>query len=322
MLHSVRTRPRYCNGAALIVLYVLIVMVAVLAVPAGGQEPYGTFVEVNPGFQDLFPSGTQVEKLAGGFQFLTEGPLWNSDGYLLFTDISANAIKKWSPEGGVTIFRRPSRQANGLTYDRQRRLIACEEESPPRLTRTESDGTITVLAERYEGRRITRPNDVVVRSDGSIYFTAPPATVYRVSPAGELTLLASDFSFANGLAFSADEKLLYIADSYPKGQIRVYDASPEGLLANGRVFASTKAGRPDQHLGPDGMKLDRNGNLYCASMGSGLWVFDPAGTLLGTITVGEDILNCGWGDADGKSLYITALRSLYRVRGTIEGIRP
>jgi gluconolactonase len=295
--------------------------------PAVGQELHGSLQEITPAFQELFPPGAQVEKLAGGFSFI-EGPVWNPDGYVLFTDINTDRIHRWSAAEGLTLFRRPSGYANGLTYDRQRRLIACEG-GRRRLTRTEADGTITVLANRYNGKSFHSTNDVVVRSDGAIYFTDPPGYwfdpraeryfggVYRLSPEGQLTLVAGDLHLPNGLAFSPDEKRLYVND-FHRWQIRVYDVLADGTLANGRFFAELRG--PGEG-GADGMKVDTRGNVYSTGPG-GVWVFDPAGTLLGKILMKRFVANCAWGDADGKTLYLTASDSLYRIRAGIAGIRP
>jgi len=265
----------------------------------------------------------QPERL--GFQF-TEGPLWHPDGYLLFSDIPANKIFKWTPNGTVEIFREPSGNSNGLTFDRQGRLIACEHGNR-RVSRTEKDGTVVTLADRYQGKRLNSPNDVVVKSDGSIYFTDPPygvrpedreldfQGVYRWAPDGTLTLLVDDFEKPNGLAFSPDEKTLYIADT-DRRHVRAFDVQPDGTLAHSRILAELKSDAPG---GPDGMKVDVEGNLYVTGPG-GTWVFDPTGKHLGTIVTPEGPANCAWGDADWKTLYITARTSIYRVRVKVAGM--
>lgn len=263
-----------------------------------------------------------VEKLAGEFQF-TEGPLWvAARGELLFSDIPANRIVR-SKDGKFDAFRAPSHNANGLTLDKQGRLIACEHGSR-RVTRTEADGTIVPLAERYQGKRLNSPNDVVVKSDGSIYFTDPPfgvkreereldfQGVYRIAPDGKtLTLVAKDFVMPNGLAFDPGEKILYVNDSN-RGHIRVFDVAADGTLANSRVFA--------QAPGADGMKVDTEGNVYCASR-TGVMVFDRAGKHLGTIGTPDQPTNCGFGGDDWKSLYITCRPSLCVVRPGVPGVK-
>lgn len=273
----------------------------------------------------LIPDLKYAERLATGFGF-TEGPLWLPEGYLIFSDIPNNVIRSWHPVHGVGVYRAPSGNSNGLTLDRAGRLIACEHGNR-RVSRTEPDGTVVTLADRYQGKRLNSPNDVVVRSDGTIYFTDPPYGitpeekeldfngVYKLSPDGELTLLAADFDRPNGLAFSPDESLLYIDDS-PRRHIRVFRVAPDGTLQGGEIFADMQS---DGTGSPDGMKVDIEGNLYVTGPG-GLWVFAPSGEHLGTIVLPEKPANCAWGDADRLSLYITARTSLYRLRVTVPGM--
>jgi sugar lactone lactonase YvrE len=264
----------------------------------------------------------QVEKLAGGFQF-TEGPVWIPDGYLLFSDIPANTIYKWAPGADAAeVWRQPSGRSNGLTLDRQGRLVACEHDR--RVSRTEGDGTVGPLAERYQGKRLNSPNDIVVKSDGSIYFTDPPYGlpnqeegreldfngVFRLAADGTLTLLDDSFERPNGLAFSPDESVLYVDDTH-RGHIRVFDVQPDGTLANGRVFAELKD--PSKDGRPDGIKVDVRGNVFCTGPG-GVWVFSPGGDLLGVIEPPETPANLAWGDGDLKTLYMTARTGLYRIR--------
>ena len=268
----------------------------------------------------------EPEQIATGFQF-TEGPVWHSDGYLLFSDIPANRIVKWTPDGKTETFREPSGNSNGLTYDRAGRLIACEHGNR-RVSRTEPDGTITVLAERYNEKRLNSPNDVVVKSDGSIYFTDPPYGVseaereidfqgiYRIAPDGTLTLLINDFDRPNGLAFSPDEKTLYIDDT-ARRHVRAFDVLEDGTLANGRILVDMAI---EARGSPDGMKVDTAGNLYVTGAG-GTWVVSPSGEHLGTIVTAELPANCAFGDSDNKTLYITARTSVYRVRLKIEGMK-
>jgi sugar lactone lactonase YvrE len=263
-----------------------------------------------------------VEKIAGGFQF-TEGPVWVPDGYLLFSDIPADTIYRWTPgSAAAEVFRKPSGRSNGLTLDREGRLVACEHDR--RLSRTEKDGRVVALAERYEVRRLNSPNDVVVKSDGCVYFTDPPYGlprqeegreldfngVYCLAPDGTLTLLDDSFDRPNGLAFSPDERVLYVNDSR-RGHIRAFDVQSEGALTNGRVFAELKDSGKEGS--PDGMKVDVRGNVFCTGPG-GIWVFDAAGEPLGLIEVPEVPANLSWGDDDLKTLYITARTGLYRMR--------
>ncbi|NLF01815.1 MAG: SMP-30/gluconolactonase/LRE family protein [Anaerolineales bacterium] len=265
------------------------------------------------------------ELLATDFQF-TEGPVWHPQGCLLFSDIPANRIYRWSPTDGVTVWREPSANANGLTLDGQNRVIACEH-GARRVTRTEANGAITVLAERYQGQRLNSPNDVVVRSDGVVYFTDPPYGiqphqrelshngVYCILPDGALQLLADDFERPNGLAFSPDERTLYIDDS-ARRHVRAFDLLPDGTLTNSRILADMDHPQPGS---PDGMKVDTEGHLYVTGA-TGIWVFEPDGTLLGIIVPPERPANCAWGDPDRQTLYITAQTSLYRVRTRVAGI--
>lgn len=274
-----------------------------------------------PKLVDIVPD-TRVEKILGGFQF-TEGPLWVK-GKLLFSDIPASTIYIWTP--GATraeVYRRPSGRSNGLTLDRKGRLIACEHDR--RLTRTELDGAVKVLVDSYGGKRLNSPNDVVVASDGAIYFTDPPyglndkqegkelpyQGVYRLGTHGKLTLLDDTFERPNGLAFSPDESRLYIDDT-ARRHIRVFDMRKDGSIRNGRVFAELKGAKPGN---PDGMKIDVHGNVYCTGSG-GVWVINQNGELIGVIETPEVPTNVAWGDADFKTLYITAQTSVYRVRTT------
>lgn len=285
---------------------------------------------MNSELRRIVPEGAKVERLGTGFQF-TEGPVWHvKGGYLLFSDIPANRIKKWTPKDGISDFRFPSGKSNGLTFDRRRRLIACEHANR-RVSRTEEDGTIVTIASHYKGKKLNSPNDVVVKADGSVYFTDPPYGlnpifgtfeeqeltfygVYRVSPDGDNLSLLIDDSVPNGLAFSPDESLLYIADT-EMNHIRVFDVKDNGRTTNGRVFAEIS----EEPLAPDGMKVDSEGNVYVTGKG-GICVLNPEGRRLGIIAVPELPANLCWGDRDWKTLYITARTSLYRVRLNIAGI--
>lgn len=285
-----------------------------------------------PELLDLIDADAQAERLGSGCQF-TEGPLWNAAaGYLLFSDIPANQIKRWRPESEITNFRSPSGSSNGLTYDKQGRLIACEHGNR-RVSRTEADGTIIAIAAHYDGKRLNSPNDVVVKSDGSIYFTDPPygimadngeikgqelgfQGVYRLSAdCRSLTLLADDFDRPNGLCFSSDESVLYVDDT-ARMHIRAFDLQPNGTLGNGRVFAEESG----ENGVPDGMKVDVLGNLYATGPG-GVWIFDPSGKHLGVIKIPEITANLAWGGGDWKSLFITASTSIYRVECKVSGIQ-
>ncbi len=277
---------------------------------------------------EILAPNTQVEKVAGGFEF-TEGPLWHPDGFLLFSDIPANTIYKWQPEQKTEIFRQPSGNANGNALDRSGRLITAEH-SNRRLSLTEKDGQIVTLASHYQGKRLNSPNDLAVKSDGSIYFTDPPYGikseqeelgfygVYRLASNGTLTLLVDDFVRPNGIVFSTDETKLYVNDS-ERGHIRVFDVKPDGMLENGKLFAELKP--PSQEGAADGMKVDIKGNVYSTGPG-GVWIFSPNGDLLGIIETPEAPANLAWGDSDYQTLYITARNSLYRIHLKIAGVRP
>jgi gluconolactonase len=278
--------------------------------------------------QAILADNAQVEKVAGEFQF-TEGPLWHPKGFLLFSDIPANTLYQWTANEKPKIFRRPSGNANGNTLDREGRLLTAEH-SNRRVSRTEKNGTVVTLASQFQGKRLNSPNDLVVKSDGSIYFTDPPYGikseqeelgfygVYRLAPEGKLTLLVKDFVRPNGIAFSPDEKKLYVNDS-EKGHIRVFDVKSGSTVENGQLFAELKD--PSQKGVPDGMKVDQQGNVYSTGPG-GIWVFSPSGNLLGIIEVPEVAANIAWGDEDYKTLYITASNSLYRIRLKIPGVQP
>jgi len=233
---------------------------------------------------------------------------------------------KFAPGAAPTVFRTPSGNSNGLTYDRSGRLLMCEH-SNRRVTRLEPDGTLTVLAASYEGKMLNSPNDIVVRSEGTIYFTDPPfgipegqkkelpfQGVYKIAPDGKLTLLVQDFDRPNGIALSPDEKTLYVDDSV-RLHVRAFAVAADGSISNGRVLAELKSQRPGV---PDGLKVDRQGNLYVTGAG-GVWVFDKAGKHLGTIVLSELPANCAWGDKDFRTLYLTARTGLYKIRLKIPG---
>jgi gluconolactonase len=281
-----------------------------------------------PTFRRLVP---MLERVATGFTF-TEGPVWRGDD-LLFSDIPNNRTIRYrpAPEGPeITTFRHPSGNANGLTLDRRGRLLACEH-SGRRVSRVDAGGRAETVVDSYQGKRLNSPNDVVVRSDGSIFFTDPPYGlpggtegkelpfngVYRVDPSGELHLLVDDFDRPNGLAFSPDERRLLIDDTV-RGHIRAFDVASDGSLSNGRVFAELK-GQPGERGAPDGMKVDSEGNVYCTGP-AGVWVFAETGRYLGRIVTPEVPANIAWGDPDWRTLYITARTSLYRVRLAVPGI--
>jgi gluconolactonase len=270
-----------------------------------------------------FLAGAKVEKLASGFRFV-EGPIWIAEeNCLLFSDIPANRIYRLDAKRRTTIFREPSDNSNGLTRDARGRLLICQHKAR-RVGALDRDGKFQVLADQFQKRKLNSPNDIVVKSDGAIYFTDPFSGtnasfreqtvdgVYRLTPSGVLTLLTDDFARPNGLTFSPDESRLYIGDSSPRSHIRVFDVQTDGALSNGRIFYKLP-GATQKGASPDGIKVDAAGHVFCAARG-GVWVFDVSGNHLGIIRIPEQPSNCNWGDEDGRSLYVTAQTSIYRVR--------
>jgi gluconolactonase len=279
-----------------------------------------------------------VERLATGFRWV-EGPVWFGDGrFLLFSDIPNNRIMKWEEEtGAISVFRKPSNFANGNTRDRQGRLVTCEHDTR-RVTRTEYDGTITVLADRFEGKRLNSPNDIVVKSDHSVWFTDPPfgiaghyegtkATaelphgVYRIDgESGEVTLAAEGIKGPNGLCFSPDESLLYIVECRVTPRvIRVYDVVDGGTrLTNGRTFVSCGQGLAD------GMRCDTDGNLWIGFGGGegvdGVAVYAPEGTMIGRILTPERVSNLCFGGIKRNRLFMTGSQSLYSLYTNAQGV--
>lgn len=290
----------------------------------------------DPRFRQLIVPSAGLDELYSDCRW-AEGPVWFADlNCLLFSDIPNQRMLRCSPGGDVSVFREPSNFTNGNTRDRQGRLISCEH-GTRRVTRTEVDGSITVLADSFEGKRLNSPNDVVVRSDGSVWFTdptygilsdyegyraepeQPTRNVYRLDPAsGALSLVVDDFRQPNGLAFSPDETMLYVADSARShdetapSHIRVFDVKDGSRLVNGRVFCDLDNGIPD------GLRTDAAGNVW-TSAGDGVHCFAPDGTLLGKILVPQTVANLTFGGPRRNRLYITATRSLYAVYTTATG---
>ncbi len=263
----------------------------------------------------------EVEQIGAGFQF-TEGPVWHPDDVLLFSDIPANTIYWLTRAGEIKVNRRPSGHANGLAFDAQGGLIACEHGNR-RVSITRRSGPET-LVDSYRGKRLNSPNDLVIRSDGSIYFTDPPygvseeereldfQGVYRIDPDGDdLSLLAKDFARPNGIALSPDETILYVAET-AKNRVRAFDVEPDGGISNGRVFARA------ENLHPDGMAMDVKGNLYVAG-GGGVHVFGPDGERREKIETDVQPTNLAFGGPDRRVLYVTARSELYKVQVTNRG---
>ncbi|MCV2491942.1 SMP-30/gluconolactonase/LRE family protein [Geodermatophilus sp. YIM 151500] len=296
------------------------------------------------GLDAVLEPGTPLERVAGGFEF-TEGPVWTADGALLFSSPNTNTIYRWTARGAVTVFRSHAGYAgtdigrfaqpgsNGLALDPQGRLTICQHGNR-RVLRVEPHGDTTVLADRYQGKQLNSPNDLVYRSDGTLFFTDPPfglpggsddpkkelpfSGVFAVRD-GVVRLAADGLSGPNGIALSPDERHLYVGDWDPAHKVVVrYDVAADGSLSGGRVlFDMTGADGEDA---VDGIKVDRDGNLYVCGP-SGIWILTADGRHLGTLHLPESPHNLAWGDADGRGLYITALTSIYRVRTKVAGVR-
>ena len=273
----------------------------------------------------------RIERLGTGYLF-TEGPAWHpTEKHLIFSDIPGNEMRRWRAAEGVARFRQPSNMANGNTYDRQGRLVTCEH-ATSRVTRTERDGTITVLATHWQGKALNSPNDVVVSRAGDVYFTDPiygrmeyfgvkrePELAFRgvfriAGNSGVLSLLADDFEQPNGLCLSRDETRLFVNDT-ARQHIRIFDLKSDGTASGGRVWAETKG---EGKGAPDGMKIDSEENLYCCGPG-GIHVFDRQALSLGVIAFPEGVANFTFGGDDYRSLFVTASTSLYRLEVRVPG---
>ena len=294
-----------------------------------------TIEVLDAGMKALVDPAAQIEKLAGGFRF-TEGPVWDrARRCLYFSDIPADSIYRYSDAAGAEVYRKPSRNSNGLTLDSQGRLLACEHQAR-RVTREGAQG-VEIVAERYQGKRLNSPNDIVVARDGSLIFTDPNyglmdglggpnnkelpfQGVYRLPPgAAEPVLLASDFQAPNGLALTRDERRLYVDDTVGS-HLRAFDIGDDWSVSGGRVVFEFPT---DEEPGvPDGLKLDLNDNVYCTGPG-GVWVIAPSGAALGRIHMPEVTANLNWGEDDAGALYLTASTGLYRLRCLARGfVRP
>lgn len=282
-------------------------------------------------FFDIVSPEAVLETVVDGFKFI-EGAIWHPGRKeIIFSDIIGDTLYRWTKATGLSVFRKPSNMANGNTFDRQGRLLTCEH-ATSRVTRTEPDGAITILASHYEGKELNSPNDIVTKRDGSIFFTDPASGrtekfgvlreqeldfqgVYRLDDQNVLTLLVDDFSKPNGLCFSLDEMHLFVNDT-DHNHIRVFDVQADGRLSNDRIWATLI----DAGIGvADGMKIDQAGNLFCCGPG-GVHIFDQDGVNLGIIKLPEQAANFNWGDDDLSGLYICASTTLYRIRMNIPGI--
>lgn len=311
----------------------------------GPQRVAGRIERLDAALDAIVDTKAAIERIATGFAF-TEGPVWHPDGSLLFSDPNDNMIYRWSRDGQVSVYRTKSgyvgpdageyRQpgSNGNTLDSEGRLTIAEHGNR-RVTRLERNGVLTVLADRYEGRRLNSPNDLVYKSDGSLYFTDPPfglpkgyddprkelpySGVFRLAD-GKLTLVARDLRGPNGIAFSPDERFLYVANWDERHKVVTrYEVRADGSLANPTVFIDFNYLPGDEAL--DGLKVDERGDLFVSAPG-GVYVVSPQGKLLGIIRPPERPANFAWGDDDGRTLYMTAPTSVYRVRMKVAGVRP
>lgn len=314
---------------------------------------------LDPALDQLVPANAKLERVATGFDKWTEGPVWTHEGSILFAVIPANEIRVWAPGKDAQIFMKPSGYtgpapfggpepgSNGMTLDPDGRVAVAghARRNVWRLETLDPHGTITVLADSYQGKKLSSPNDLVYRSDGSLYFTDPPYGlptqsdtdplkelqvngVYRVPNARQqkpgtppdrdkLQLIIKDLPRPNGIVFSPDEKTLYIADSGEKIWMS-YPVNADGSVGKGKLLCdASHENVPGQ---PDGIRVDKNGNIYGAGPG-GVWIISSEGKHLGTIKVPEVVSNVAWGDADGKTLYITASTSLYRIKLSAQGVR-
>lgn len=336
------------------------VLIGIVIALTGALAPAQKIDRLDPAAKGLIPGDAHLERVATGMNKWTEGPVWTREGFLLFAEIPANSIDRWSPGAGVSVFIHPSGYegnqpyngpepgSNGMTLDASGRLTVAghARRNIWRLESMSPSAQITVLADSYQGKPLNSPNDLVYKSDGSLYFTDPPYGlrtqsdqdpdkklsvngVYRIPNArnqhagappnrGALQLVIHDLPRPNGIAFSPDEKVLYVSDSGKKIWMR-YDVASDGSVSNGKVFADTQGAQGKG--GPDGIKVDKQGNLYGAGPG-GVWILSPSGKHLATIEVPETVGNLAWGDSNGKSLYITASTSIYRIRLSVEGVMP
>jgi gluconolactonase len=311
--------------------------------PVAETKGVGTIVRLDPAFDALVPKDAIIEKVGSGFQF-TEGPLWRPDGHLWFSDVTGNVVRSITPDGKAQVLIEKAGGEsnappgsfigpNAMVADKDGYVLLCQH-SNRRIVRLDKDLKQTVYIDKFGGKKLNSPNDLVYKSDGALYFTDPPYGLLKQDddPAkelkfngvfryanGKLQAIIKDLSRPNGIAFSPDEKFLYISNSDEKHKVWMrYDVNANGTVSNGKVFADVTA---ETEPGvPDGMKVDSLGNLYGSGPG-GFWVFSPEGKHIGTIKLGETPANCAWAD-DGKTLYITATTSVYRIRLSVAGEKP
>lgn len=299
-----------------ILAHVSFQLIAVVSLLAAEGESFA--IKDPSQFRKCVAPEAKVQKLASDMGF-TEGPAWHPDGFLIFSDIPNNELKKWSREGGVTTFRKPSQNINGNTIDLQGRLMSAEH-SGRRVSVTEKDGTVKAVVTEFEGKKFNSPNDVVMISDGTVWFTDPPYGLprgetkeqegnfaFRFDPKTQkTTVVARDFDMPNGLVFSPNEKKLYVADSGRPKHIRSFDVSPQGAVRSNGPFSVIDKG------GPDGIRVDAEGRVW-SSAGDGVHIFATDGSLIGKILTPEGPANLCFGGPDGKTLFITARKSLYSI---------
>lgn len=326
--------------------FVLVTAMVALTLAQQAPPPPAQVVRLDPALDAIIAPGATIEKVATGFGFV-EGPVWTRQGSLIFSDIPGNAIMRLTPAGVATVFRAPIyygtnyRQgfhigSNGLTLDKEGRVVIAEHGSR-RITRLETTGEMTILADKFEGKRLNSPNDLVVKSDGAVYFTDPPyglpqqntdpakelpySGIFRILN-GKVELMSKEMELPNGIGFSPDEKFLYVANSDPQKRFwRRFEVKADGTLGASTVFYNIPA-PPDAPAGiPDGLKIDTKGNLFGTGPGNAFWIISPEGKLLGRIELPEVPANGAWGD-DGKTLYMTARTSIYRIHLLTSGKQP
>ena len=328
------------KAALILSLTILLVGCSQAPAPVAESHGVGSILRLDPAFDALAPRDARIEKVAGGFQF-TEGPLWRPDGRLWFSDVIGNVVRSVTPAGQVELLIQESGGktdapagsfigSNGMIAGKDGEVLLCQHTNR-RIVRVGKDLKMTRFLEKFEGKRFNSPNDLVYKSDGSLYFTDPPYGLLKQDddPAkelkfngvfryarGKVQLVVKDLTRPNGLAFSPDEKTFYVANSDEKHKVWMrYDVATDGSVSGGRVFADVTAEKEDGL--PDGMKVDTQGNVYAAGPG-GVWVFAPGGKHLGTIKPPETPANCNWAE-DGQTLYITARTGVYRIKLAVAG---